>query len=500
MRGFRYFSFLFYLCIFSFFLGVAGASVFRSFFDLGTVLFLLFLSFLFSFWWKEGFVYGLLSVFLFCLSLGVLRTALFFNSFQILPDSFVGESSTFSGVIASSPEKREKSVQFIFNIESFGGEKLQAPLPIMVFMSPGQTLFKGERLRVLGKLEKPEAIVSLDGDVFDWPRYLETKKIIYITSFPRIVVVQGRKNLFYYFDTIKNLFSLKIKEILPDPEASFLQGILLGITPASRDLEDSFKKAGVVHVLVLSGYNLTVIMWALASLTYFISRRFALLLGILGAFLFIGLVGPTLPLLRALGMTVLSVFAELIGGRASASRTVWMVGFVLVFCNPSIFMFDPSFQLSFLATLGLMYGVPVFKRIPFFVKKPLFIKEILITTLSAQFFVLPLLLFYTGAVTPYFLIANLFVLPLIPFGMFLGFCAGLIGFILPFALFVVVVPLFLLLKTALLCIYFVGSLPGAIFFIARPSGFVIFCLYVVLLLFCVFRGFPPKNYPEPLFF
>jgi competence protein ComEC len=477
---------------------VAGASTLPVLVNVSTALLIFFIVLMaLLFWWRQNYNYLLFTaVFFLFLSLGILRIVFFFENIPVLPGSYIGQSVTLLGKVAGGVEKREGNTRFIIETEEVSGQVLKEKTPVLVFASPETNVSRGQLIRVKGVLKNPETFISSSSQIpFDWPSYLRAKKILYTLSFPQIELVAGKDKTFLsYLDDVKNNFSEKIEKVLPKPEASFLLGVLLGTNPASKDMEESFKKAGLLHVLVLSGYNIAIIIWAVISFFYFLSRPKALVLGMVGAILFTAMVGPTAPLLRAIIMAFCAVVAEFLGGAAVASRTVWLAAFIIVLFSPGVLMFDPSFQLSFLATLGLVYGMPFFKNVSFFKKIPRFIREITAATISAQFFVLPALLFYTGSITPYFLLANALILPLIPIIMFLGFLLVILGFILPFATFLVTMPLFILLKFSLSFISFVASLPGALFFVGSFSGTIIFLLYFALFVVCVQKTeFPPSK-------
>ncbi len=104
----------------------------------------------------------------------------------------------------------------------------------------------------------------------------------------------------------------------------------------------------------------------------------------------------------------------------------------MVFLNPQILMHDVGFQLSFAATLGLIYVSPIVEK--YFSKLPdvFSSRETLTMTLSAQIFVLPLLLYYFKSLSLTSLPANILVLPTIPFAMLAGFLTGMAGLIWPF--------------------------------------------------------------------
>jgi competence protein ComEC len=100
----------------------------------------------------------------------------------------------------------------------------------------------------------------------------------------------------------------------------------------------------------------------------------------------------------------------------------------MIFTNPTILVNSFSFQLSFLASLGLVFGVPIIEKYLQWVTVKFGLREVIATTISAQIAVLPLILFKTGNLSLVALPVNVLVLPLIPQIMSFGFLAGTIGF------------------------------------------------------------------------
>jgi competence protein ComEC len=110
----------------------------------------------------------------------------------------------------------------------------------------------------------------------------------------------------------------------------------------------------------------------------------------------------------------------------------------MILYNPKILVFDTSFQLSFLATVGLIYLSPLILPYVRFVPERLHLREVVVATVATQAFVFPFLLYKTGGLSLVSLPANLLILSAIPLTMFLGFLAGLFSFLssalaLPFA-------------------------------------------------------------------
>ena len=153
----------------------------------------------------------------------------------------------------------------------------------------------------------------------------------------------------------------------------------------------------------------------------------------------------------------------------------------MVLINPKILRFDFAFQLSFAATLGLIYFYSFFERI-LKADKSSFLnwRSILATTLSAQLAVLPLIILrfgYFPIVSPF---SNIFILSLIPITMLLGFSIGVLGFLF-FGLAEILGFLpYLLLKTEILIISFFGNLKFAIISLGEVKE-LIFWLAVILL-------------------
>jgi len=120
------------------------------------------------------------------------------------------------------------------------------------------------------------------------------------------------------------------------------------------------------------------------------------------------------------------------------TNALLVAGFLMLVHNPKILIFDPSFQLSFLATVGLIYfAPPIAERISFITERYQ-IREVFSATIATQIFVLPLLLYMMGEMSIVALPVNLLILITIPLTMLLGFLVATIGLVstllsLPFA-------------------------------------------------------------------
>jgi len=106
-----------------------------------------------------------------------------------------------------------------------------------------------------------------------------------------------------------------------------------------------------------------------------------------------------------------------------------VAGFFMVFHNPNILLYDPSFQLSFLATVGLIYVSPKIEHIFRFIPKKSGMREIVGATIGTQIFILPFLVYLVGQISLVSLPVNILILPFIPITMLFGFITGMLGYV-----------------------------------------------------------------------
>ncbi len=186
----------------------------------------------------------------------------------------------------------------------------------------------------------------------------------------------------------------------------------------------------MVHIIVLSGYNISIIADSSLKLIGYlpIAKVFRTLLATGGILLFAILTGASATVVRAAIMGILLLWARETGKIYQALAALIFAAFLMTLVNPKVLRFDASFQLSFLATAGLIFLVPrlekYFKWFPNFWK----FREHLLATISTQIFVLPLLLSLGGTFSWATIPANLLILSAIPSTMFFGFISGLAGF------------------------------------------------------------------------
>jgi competence protein ComEC len=210
-----------------------------------------------------------------------------------------------------------------------------------------------------------------------------------------------------------------------------LGGILLGAKEdMGKKLLDDFRKTGVIHIVVLSGYNLTLVAEFFIKIFAFLGIGLSAIFGAASIIFFTIMTGASSTIIRASIMALLILFARSTGRESETVRALFFAGFIMLIFNPMLLVFDPSFQLSFLATLGLLILSPkIEEKLKFIPKKFFDFRGILAATLSTQIFVFPLLLYMMGEISIISPLVNVLILVTIPFAMLLGLIAVLFSYV-----------------------------------------------------------------------
>lgn len=346
---------------------------------------------------------------------------------------------TIYGYINDEPVSKENKQQLVFLAKQLESSPYVIATDEQVLIIAG--LFPeyhyGQQLKIYGELKIPE-----NSSGFDYRSYLAKDNIFTIMSYPEISETADVSVSFYeklkikvlaVIFKIKDAFEESINRSVAEPNAAFIGGILLGArSQIPQDLKDAFSRTSTSHILAVSGYNVTIIATVISWFFLFFFRRpTAFWFSVAGIALFTILTGAQASVIRAAVMGVLVLLAHRTGRLNSPRNAIVLAGAAMVMLNPQILRHDIGFQLSFAATLGLIYVSPVIEK--YFAKLPDIFKarETMVMTISAQFFVLPLLLYYFQNLSLVSLPANIIVLPTIPLAMFLGFATGVAGLILP---------------------------------------------------------------------
>lgn len=411
------------------------------------LLVFLFLGFVTAFLWvvreeRKGSTLFLLSIFLFLCALGGVRVLFFDIEHRSTPLILFEEREVeMEGVVVRDVDLRDTTQHLTLDVEKLEGA--DADGTVLLITNTFTTYRYGDRLSVRGVVDVPTSFETDLGRVFPYGEYLKSQGISHTFFFPETVEIlrSGEGNVILHtLLTFKHHFMDRVEFLLPEPSAGLGEGLLLGVKRAiGEELEEVFRVVGIIHIVVLSGYNVTIVAEAIMRLLSFVAPpRVRVGFGIAAIASFALIAGLSATVLRASVMALLVLVARATGRVYDVLRALCIAGVVMLLMNPYLLVYDPGFQLSFLATMGLILLGPLIERYFMYVPSRLQIREFVVATIATQIFVLPLLLYSIGMFSSVSVFANVLVLPAVPFAMLFVFISGMVGFVssalaLPFA-------------------------------------------------------------------
>jgi competence protein ComEC len=472
------------VCAFS--LGVGLRSVYELL-PPGTLCFLLLALAIGLVWRQKGSAISappllFLSLLLLFLSLGIIRTEIASWQFNVSSlEQSLDQPVTFIGIVRAEPDYRERTVNLYIETK----DDL-----ILVTTDRLNSFFYGDKVTVTGKLERPEVFTTELGRTFNYPGYLRARGVEYRISFAEVNVLDsGQGNPFISgLLYAKQNFIKSLQSVIPEPAVGLGNGLLLGVKSAlGEDIEQDFRRTGIIHIVVLSGYNvMLVVAFIMFCFSFLLPFQLRIVAGIIAIVCFALIVGLSATVIRASVMAVLVLLAQVLGRRYNVLRALLLAGAVMLIINPYLLIYDIGFQLSFMATLGLILIVPQFESTVMTTESRLGWREFFLATLSTQIAVLPLLMYHIGQVSLIAIVVNVLVLPVVPLAMLLTFLAGLVGFVSVSLASLIGYVATLSLTYILLVAEYFADIPFAAVTVPQFSAMGVFLMYAAMIAFWYF--------------
>lgn len=417
----------------------------------------------------------LFSIFIFTFCLGVFRFNMVDVPNPILFENQVGQKVNFKGEIVDEITIKENNQQLIVEIK-----KEEQKIKILISTNLDINYKYGDEINFSGKLQKPENFITDQGKVFDYVNYLRKDGILYVVNYANIdIISRGNGNLIknaLFF--VKEKFLEKMNFVINSPENLLMGGLILGEKSSfSQELRQSFVDTGTIHIVALSGYNVTIVAEWIMKLFYFLPQNLGFGMGIFIILLFVLMTGGSSTAIRAGIMATLVLVARATGRNYDVARALILTGVFMILINPFVLVYDVSFQLSFLATVAVIFFAPKIEKYFMLVTNRFQLRDIVSVTVAVYIFVAPFILYEMGNFSLVALPANILILPFIPFTMMLGFLTGFFGFIH----YVLSVPLgyvsYLFLHYELGVINFFSNLPFTAFSFPNFPFFLTLLIY-----------------------
>src|SRR3989338_4222176 len=349
--------------------------------------------------------------------------------------SVVGKKVTIVGTVFDEPDVRENGIRLHVRAAELitAGATTSVSAGVLVLAPAHSDVAYCDIVRATGTLQLPEAFDTGEGRTFNYPQYLAKDGILYTLSFAQAerIGVGAKNYLKVAALQTKRLYLHGLQAALPEPESGLAGGITVGDKRGvGEEYSDIFIAVGLVHIIVLSGYNITIVMNLVGKLLSRMPRALQLVVNALIVLFIVLMAGAGPRAGRAGAMALLPLIARMTGRVYLAIRALGAVAFVMVLWNPYIIAFDPGFQLSVLATLGLILFSPIFAGWLYWIPEKFTLREIAASTLGTQTSVLPLLLYQNGVLSLVALPANLLALIAVPWAMALSVIAAVAGIII----------------------------------------------------------------------
>jgi competence protein ComEC len=340
-------------------------------------------------------------------------------------------SLTLRGTIAEEPRPRGERQQVVLDDVSVAEEEPRGGSRaldgrLLVRLPRGLAVATGDVLAFEAELEAPR-----DFDGFAYREYLARQGVAAIAS-PRRSVVAGHQ-LGPLQEALRGLRAALLNGLnraVPEPEAALAAGIVLGarsgIDPA---INDAFAAAGLTHVVAISGWNIAMVAALAAGMSRPLTRlpggrAAAATAAALLVTAYVLLTGASPSVLRAALMAGGLLLARLGGSRSHAMSALMLAALVMLLAAPSV-LWDVGFQLSALATAGLIwFGAPFEARLA---RWPALIREPVALTMAAQVTTLPVILLSFERLSLVAPLANVVVVPLVPVVMLTASLAAVAG-------------------------------------------------------------------------
>ncbi len=348
--------------------------------------------------------------------------------------------ATVEGMVADDPEVRDRYIRLRVAAMSVAvdGARHQVRGVVLVRANRFGDYAYGDRVRVTGLLEAPPR-----WEDFDYRAYLARQGVHSVMRRSRVRVIRRGDGalLWRALYGVRRRARQAIERLLPEPAASLLAGILLGIEGGiPRPLYDAFNATATSHIIVISGFNISIIAGLfMTTLGRLLGRRWASPLVLAGIGVYVLLVGADAAVTRAGIMGALGVLALHLGRQSTAVVSLAASALLMTAVNP-LTLWDIGFQLSAMATLGLILFVPPLQAVTGRWLRSLLgaspasqvsalLNDGLIVTTAAQITTTPLVVYYFGRLSLVSLLTNLLILPAQPYIMTWGGAAVLLALV-----------------------------------------------------------------------
>lgn len=322
------------------------------------------------------------------------------------------------------------------------------------------------------------------GRIYDGVYRVATNKDLQAFHYKETFFEKIYRKFLFICGGIRESIDKTIAHNLEGPQQVLAQALALGghYSELGEDTMKDFSYTGLIHILSISGSHIALLLALVYGLGRLIKlrKRTSLIMGILVACMYCGVVGGDAPVVRATMMSILMCIAYIKGRLYQAKQALCICAILCLIYDP-ISLFDVSFQLSFGATYGLLiWGKVLYERIQWL---PRWLKMPLVLCVSAQLLILPLQLYYFHYISIASLLAACIVAPILDISIILIFISTVISYVIPIS--IVWLPIDILLRVSLYLNYLLGR-SGSLLWLGMMHPYCAYFYFISLGLFTYF--------------
>jgi competence protein ComEC len=419
---------------------------------------------------RNGYVFAI--IFVCSLGVGYWRGVVYLNKVDTYQEVFAKNVSVRATATEDAVYSERRQLVFSANEVEIDGRSMIGNIEIEGFGTP--MVYRGDRIEAVGKIY-PKRGDNIAG-----------------MKFATLMVLQKDSSI---INTFRRGFAAGLQNVLPEPLASFGLGILIGQRSSLSDtLNEELVAVGLIHIVAVSGYNLTVLTNISKRSLQARSRYQALLGSIILITLFLLVTGFSPSIVRAAVVSSLSL-ATWYFGRSMKPMMILLLSAVLTAgVNPSYIWSSIGWYLSFTAFFGVLVVAPLLReRYLSKRRQEQLLPQVLTETFAAQICTLPIIMFIFGRLSVVSVVANVLVVPIVPFAMIATLVAGLYGMVGPIFLGgFLVLPARLILEYIVSLTGVLASIPH-IMVIANINALQMALLYGIIVALTVMLSIQNRN-------
>ena len=344
------------------------------------------------------------------------------------PSQFV----TVEGRVLTEPRLTgEERIKFWFKpiqVQQSPPKKVSGKLYVTLPLSPEVNIYPGKNVSIKGVLYRPQTLKNPGG--FDFKKYLDREGAFAGLKGLKIKVKNNQiEPNWGWWKIRQRIINAQISG-LGSPVGELVSSMVLGrrAVDLPQDIRDRFIKAGLAHILAASGFHVSLLLAVVLKATNRLSEKSQFLIGISSLIIYVGLTGLQPSVIRATLMGVGALVGLLLDRKVIPLGSLLLAATILLLFNP-LWIWDLGFQLSFLATFGLIVTVPaITKRLDWL---PPTIATIIAVPLAASIWTLPLICYVFNTVATYSILVNIISTPLVTIISLGGMISAIASLIIP---------------------------------------------------------------------